>query len=106
MILKKLTEKQKRDLKEAGSHEELSGLLKESRMMLTDDQLSDVAGGCFKPYPKGSSGQPIGPELCPICSIATMEQIRANNDICPYCKHPIKPENEFGGLDPNAPRIL
>ncbi|MBO4375296.1 MAG: hypothetical protein J5829_09345 [Lachnospiraceae bacterium] len=105
MILKKLTEKQKRDLKEAGSHEELSGLLKESGMMLTDDQLSDVAGGCFKPYPNSNLGLPTD-GMCPICSSATMEEIRANNDRCPSCRQRIEPENESDDLVPSAHRIL
>ena len=45
-LTKGLTDKQKKNLKEAKSPEELSGMLTESEKRLTEDELDEVAGGC------------------------------------------------------------
>ena len=72
-LTKGLTDRQKNRLKEAKSLEELSEMLSESGKTLTNDELGEVAGGCFRPLypdircPNCGCGLETWVEICPAC---------------------------------------
>ena len=94
-LTNRLSEKQKEQLINAKTQEDLDELFTPDKLLLTEDQLGKVAGGsCFRPscpvcgseYIEGTQDCPNHCVVvrCPRCG----KYLSAEYDSCPYCPSP------------------
>ena len=95
----RLSEKQRERLRNAKSQEDLDQIFSPYKMLLTEDQLDAVAGGCLRPSGIYNEDQ-IEYAECPGCS-----NIVPANTYCPLCPNTFVP-GEYKGQELGDAKIF